>query len=133
VCSDTIQQIIKVLGPPVIARYDTSYAGCSPLEVTFTNKSMNATEYIWDFGDGTTSTEVHPTHTFVVPGTYIIQLTAKNEEAEDISRAHTVTVYRNPKADFSIAPEVVYLPDAEISTLIILLMFRCYLVFWCRR
>jgi PKD repeat protein len=116
VCSDTIQQIIKVLGPPVIARYDTSYAGCSPLEVTFTNKSMNATEYIWDFGDGTTSTEVHPTHTFVVPGTYIIQLTAKNEEAEDISRAHTVTVYRNPKADFSIAPEVVYLPDAEIST-----------------
>lgn len=116
VCTDTVQQIIKVLGPSIIAAYDSSFAGCSPLDVTFTNKSLNATEYMWDFGDGTTSTEINPSHTFIVPGTYTIELTARNEDSEDISRAHTVTVYRNPTADFTIAPDIVYLPHAEIST-----------------
>ncbi|HOS85387.1 MAG TPA: PKD domain-containing protein, partial [Bacteroidales bacterium] len=69
-----------------------------------------------DFGDGTTSTVVNPSHTFIVPGTYTIELTARNVDSEDISRAHTVTVYRNPTADFTIAPDIVYLPHAEIST-----------------
>ena len=114
-CIDTSLQHIRIYGPPIVADYDSSFAGCSPLTVTFTNKSLNAIEYEWDFGDGTTSTEIHPTHTFLTPGTYVIQLTARNGDLEDITRAHAVTVYKNPKADFSVAPLVVYLPEAEIS------------------
>lgn len=114
-CRDTNVQYIRIYGPPIIADYDSSFAGCSPLTVTFTNKSLNAVEYEWDFGDGTTSTRTHPTHTFTTPGTYIVQLTARNGELEDVTRAHAVTVYKNPTADFTVAPLVVYLPDAEIS------------------
>ena len=33
--------------------------------------------YVWDFGDGTTSTEANPTHTFTKEGQYIVGLTAK--------------------------------------------------------
>ncbi|WP_298538770.1 PKD domain-containing protein [uncultured Aquimarina sp.] len=45
--------------------------------VSFINLSENADTYIWDFGDGTTSTEVNPTKTYPT-GNYTVILTAKN-------------------------------------------------------
>ena len=44
---------------------------------TFTNTSTNATIYLWEFGDGETSTEINPVNTYV-PGTYFVSLTASN-------------------------------------------------------
>lgn len=43
--------------------------------VNFTNASTNATSYIWTFGDGTTSTELSPSHTYSTFGTFTVQLT----------------------------------------------------------
>lgn len=45
-------------------------------EVTFTNTSTNATTFEWDFGDGTTSTERNPVHTYDSYGTYTVRLKA---------------------------------------------------------
>ena len=39
--------------------------GCAPFDVTFSNTSTGAGSYVWDFGDGSTSAAVSPTHTFV--------------------------------------------------------------------
>ncbi len=50
-----------------------------PSVVLFENKTTNATDYEWDFGDGTYSKEVNPSKTFTVEGTYSITLTAKGE------------------------------------------------------
>lgn len=50
-------------------------AACdAPLTVKFTNSSANAGNFIWDFGDGNTSTENSPTHTYTNLGTFSIQL-----------------------------------------------------------
>jgi cyclophilin family peptidyl-prolyl cis-trans isomerase len=49
----------------------------APAEVTFTNTSMKADSYEWDFGDGTTSTEVSPKHRYGHSGNYAVVLTAK--------------------------------------------------------
>lgn len=46
--------------------------------IATTNESEYATSYLWAFGDGTTSTETAPTHTYAENGTYIITLTASN-------------------------------------------------------
>ncbi|MCB0640690.1 MAG: PKD domain-containing protein, partial [Phaeodactylibacter sp.] len=46
--------------------------------VDFTNTSTNATTYSWDFGDNSTSTEVNPTHTYAMDGTYTVTLEATN-------------------------------------------------------
>jgi len=46
----------------------------SELTASFTNTSLNAETYSWDFGDGATSTEENPTHTYAAEGTYSVTL-----------------------------------------------------------
>ncbi|MEL6835580.1 MAG: PKD domain-containing protein [Bacteroidota bacterium] len=66
------------------------------LEVTFTNSSTNATTYTWDFGDGNTSTEESPTHTYAEDGTYDVTLTAKNGDNSD-EDTQSITVMKDPE------------------------------------
>ena len=46
--------------------------------VTFTNTSANSDGWLWNFGDGTTSTIQSPTHVYSVVGTYTVTLTSYN-------------------------------------------------------
>ncbi|NUQ25779.1 MAG: PKD domain-containing protein [Saprospiraceae bacterium] len=48
------------------------------LTVTLTNTSTNGLSYLWEFGDGNTSTATNPTHTYATGGIYNIKLTATN-------------------------------------------------------
>ncbi|MFH0761075.1 MAG: PKD domain-containing protein [Bacteroidota bacterium] len=52
------------------------------LVATFTNASTDATTYVWDFGDGQTSTEASPVHTYADYGLYSVELTATGEGGE---------------------------------------------------
>jgi len=52
--------------------------GPAPLQVNFTDTSTGATDWLWSFGDGNTSTEQHPAHTYAAPGTYTVSLTTSN-------------------------------------------------------
>lgn len=54
-------------------------SGNSPLTVNFNNTSTNADNYQWIFGDGNTSTDMNPSHTFTIPGTYTTTLIATND------------------------------------------------------
>ena len=48
------------------------------LAVTFTNTSVGATDYSWNFGDGNTDLTATPSHTYATPGVYTVVLTATN-------------------------------------------------------
>jgi PKD repeat protein len=50
----------------------------SSLTATFTDDSFLAVSHSWDFGDGATSTDLNPTHTYSTKGTYNVTLTTKN-------------------------------------------------------
>ncbi|GAB4254750.1 MAG: hypothetical protein Kow0079_11210 [Vicingaceae bacterium] len=51
------------------------FDGCAPLTITFTNSSNSTTGYLWDFGNGdTTSQDFNPVRTFTTPGTYQVIL-----------------------------------------------------------
>lgn len=52
----------------------------APADVKFINESKNATSYLWDFGDGETSTEENPTHTYAEKGEYTANLVAEGED-----------------------------------------------------
>ena len=48
--------------------------------ISFIDKSTGSpTSWLWDFGDGTTSTAQNPTHTYTIGGGYTVTLTVKNE------------------------------------------------------
>nr|WP_262895660.1 PKD domain-containing protein [Marivirga atlantica] len=66
------------------------------LTVTFTNTSLNAESYTWDFGDGSTSTEESPVHTYAEEGTYSVTLTATGP-GQSATVTKEVTVSSTPK------------------------------------
>ena len=78
--SDTTSKAITITGTSASPTASFTLApqiGRSPLTVKFTDKSVNAASIKWDFGDGTTSTESNPSHTYTT-GFYIVRLTATN-------------------------------------------------------
>lgn len=56
--------------------------------VTFTNKSTNADHYEWFFGDGSSSTEVSPTHTYPEMGAYLVTLVAYSKSGNKMDDAY---------------------------------------------
>ncbi len=68
---------------PVAAFSGTPLLGLAPLSVQFTDASThNPTNWLWDFGDGGTSTLQSPAHIYAA-GTYAVTLTAFNGEGSD--------------------------------------------------
>jgi PKD repeat protein len=65
--------------PPVPAFTASPISGESPLQVRFTDLSSGVpTSWIWNFGDGSSSTEQNPLHTYSFPGFYSVALTVGN-------------------------------------------------------
>jgi PKD repeat protein len=50
--------------------------------ITFTNTSVGATAYLWEFGDGETSADTHPVHTFASAGVFRVRLTCYSDWGE---------------------------------------------------
>lgn len=51
--------------------------------------ASGSTDYLWDFGDGSTSTEMSPVHQYALPGNYTVTLTASNA-CQQVSQQQTV-------------------------------------------
>jgi PKD repeat protein len=113
--TDTIH--IKVIMPPTpIANFEPDTAGCSPLLVQFRNLSENVESYLWDFGDQTFSSEQNPSHTYNIPGNYIVKLTVTNIAGQS-SYNRLITVYQKPTAVFNVYPtEVINNSQAVVFT-----------------
>lgn len=70
--------------PPVADFSGTPTSGVQPLEVTFTDLSLNdPTSWFWTFGDDSTSTDQNPIHTYALPDTYTVVLIATNATGSD--------------------------------------------------
>jgi len=82
------------------------YFGCGPLTVNFTDASTaggsTITNWLWNFGDGNTSTQQNPTHIYQDPGVYNVslQITTANGCTNTISKPAFVQVI-GPDIDFS--------------------------------
>ena len=62
------------------------------LTVQFSNFSQNASIYAWDFGDGNSSTEESPSHTYQAAGEYMVVLTATNSDGVSDEKSEMVTI-----------------------------------------
>lgn len=94
-CASFAQKTVDVLPPPV-ANFDfTPKYGAAPLTVSFINLSANATQYNWDFGDGSPLSDLrNPVHTYTQNGAVVIKLVATNLAgcSDTVSRLLNVTV-----------------------------------------
>ena len=92
-------------GTPDTANFTASpLTGCVYDYIYFTNLSSGATNYVWDFGDGTGSSMSAPnngvTHQYHYPGTYTVTLDAiKNGCGDTMKRTAYITIH-NPKSIF---------------------------------
>ncbi|XYY33116.1 NosD domain-containing protein [Methanosphaerula subterraneus] len=80
--SDTSIQYRCIIVNTVPAANFTANAtsGSTPFSVQFTDQSSDANGYQWQFGDGTTSTEQNPVHTYTTPGSYTVTLVASGAD-----------------------------------------------------
>ncbi|MGI6023331.1 MAG: PKD domain-containing protein, partial [Methanoculleus sp.] len=78
--------------------------GVAPLTVQFTDKSLNATTWHWDFGDNRTAIAKNPIITYRKPGNYTVTLNASNAHYYDVeTKAEYITVkLPNPVASFAV-------------------------------
>jgi len=111
-CQGMSMPISVLYQPYAIASFTSSLNG---LIISFNNTSQNASDYLWDFGDGNTSTQTSPVHTYARPGNYTVTLTANNplctdtetefisvfpsHSHEDLNSVWGIRVYPNPTKD----------------------------------
>jgi YVTN family beta-propeller protein len=98
---------ITVLRKPVsltAANFSFNASERAPFLVRFTDHSLYATSWSWDFGDGTNSTDRNPEHSYFTHGNYTVSLTVRNEQ------------YANSKTTVITLPEDPILPVANFSS-----------------
>lgn len=77
-CTDTLDIDHFVHITPPVASFKSLFKCSNPYDRTFKDYSIGAKTWSWDFGDGTTSSQQSPSHTYATPGSYLATLTVTN-------------------------------------------------------
>lgn len=102
---DTFEIFLRV-SPTVIADFEVQSPGCAPFTATFNNTTAGGQTFLWDFGNGNTSTLINPTTVFATPGKYTVTLIAIDPSTCNVRDTTTreVDVLDKPRAAFSFSP-----------------------------
>jgi gliding motility-associated-like protein len=110
-CGDTlIRTNLIQLGPPkILGIEDIPYEGCIPKTLTFRPILIApdpVTSYKWNFGDGGTSTDSVPKHTYSKVGIYTVTLTISTGKGctDSLTIINAVSLGKKPNANFAAAP-----------------------------
>ncbi len=104
--------------PPDASFSGTPTAGCSPLEVDFSDQSLgDVSSWLWHFGDGGTSTQQNPRHLYASEGVYSVTLTATGSLGgfDTAARFDYVTSAAPTEASFTATPTQVCAPIGEVE------------------
>jgi gliding motility-associated-like protein len=100
-CKDSVTHLVGIGG--LFPSFTASNA-CEGSPVNFTNTTTSSfNSCSWDFGDGFTSTQTSPTHTYASPGTYTVLMTISNSQCSG-SYSMSITVYPKPVIAFVANP-----------------------------
>lgn len=102
-CTDTLvrSNYIFVATPPQADFVPGQTLFCAGTEVQFTDLSVGATDWFWDFGDNGTSSEQNPIHEFVDSGFYSVTLIALNNGCPDTIVYENLLYSRPPNPDLT--------------------------------
>jgi glucose/arabinose dehydrogenase/PKD repeat protein len=91
---------------PIVSATASPTSGSLPLTVNFSSTGSSDPEsqplsYLWDFGDGTTSTDANPAHVYTVAGMYTVRLTVSDGVNSTFSTPIQITAGSPPTATIS--------------------------------
>jgi len=104
-CERDFETEVEVLFDPSVAFDGGPVSGCPPLPVSFENYSQTETAatYVWNFGDGNTSTAPYPNHVYALPGNYTVTLEMSTGGycVQDLATTQTAFVEVHPSTFWS--------------------------------
>lgn len=133
--TNTTSQVLSVIvdqQPVAAATANTTTTGVNQI-ITFSNNSSNADGYIWDFGNGMTSTDQNPWTQYTTAGTYVVALITLNGSCpndtafipitvldasiiNEVGGISTLTIFPNPNdGNFDISLLIASQMDLSIS------------------
>ncbi len=118
--SNETANTLTVLQSPITAFDANPTEACVPFDVDFTNNTTNQSSqvtYLWDFGNGETSTVESPTYSYTEHGAYNVSLTVTNDQkCSDIATvANLIKANETPTAQFVADPPEAILENATID------------------
>jgi gliding motility-associated-like protein len=107
-CSSPVKYDSVVVNavPAVQFSADTT-KGCQPMTIQFTNESVPAgSNWLWDFGNGSTSTQENPSVTYNSSGNYDVSLIVSTDIGctDTLEINNYIEIYPQPVANFIITP-----------------------------
>lgn len=103
-CSTQTTKTIKVNQGPNSQFTLGPNAGCEELTVQMNNTSTGIVSHAWNFGDGNSSIQNNPSHTYTNSGAYAVQLVVVDNIGCTDTAMQVVTVHPLPVVDFSFTP-----------------------------
>ena len=103
-CTDLVTNSVTVY-PEATASFTASNV-CDGAAVAFTNTSTissGSMTFLWNFGDGSSSTSISPSHTYTTAGTYNVKLTVTTDKGCVSSLSMNITVYPRASVSFTTA------------------------------
>ena len=101
-CTNTVSKTVEV-SPVPVADFSVNNV-CATDSAFFKNTStisLGSNTYAWDFGDSSSSTQIHPKHQFQLDGYYRISLTATSDKGCQNTQSTTLQVHELPIAAFA--------------------------------
>jgi len=116
-CSDETIQTIQIDPPAPIANFNFNGEGCAPLTVVFDNLSIYGQNYLWQFGDGSSSSVENPAYSYEQGGLYTVTLTVFGFDGTTSTYQLTVEVWPSAEAAFTVSPDQVAVPGQPFQTI----------------
>ncbi|TDX00410.1 PKD domain-containing protein [Dinghuibacter silviterrae] len=102
-CRDTVVHQLYIHIAPPAAHFTTAMNCSQRLTRSFTDVSVDETARLWKFGDGDTSTEPNPVHTYATPGTYWVSLTVTNGTCTETGSQKILVIMEDPTIQASVS------------------------------
>src|SRR5690606_33616513 len=90
---------------------------CQGYSIEFFNNSTGGDSYLWDFGDGGTSTQTNPVHAYAAPGTYTIGLSVIDAVCQNSEGTAQVVVLDPPVLELELGPLAALCEGATVTIL----------------